>query len=108
MTRVVNLPGFARKDADLKWLDGFDVKSARNATQNNCPLYPSSLDSPSGCWSIQEQQDRLEPQMENIYYHKRPAIQEHNMSANKDMLAIQRRRRQLPFKIDGNSINPPP
>src|SRR6266403_38484 len=46
--------------------------------------------------------------MENIYYHKRPAIQEHNVSANKDMLAIRWRRRQLPFKIDGNSINPPP
>ena len=30
MTRVVNLPGFAHKDADLKWLDGFDIKSARN------------------------------------------------------------------------------
>ena len=59
-------------------------------------------------WTIQEEADRLEPQMENIYYHKRPAIQEHNVSANKDMLAIGRRRRQLPFKIDGNSINPPP
>jgi len=46
--------------------------------------------------------------MENIYDHKRPAIQEHNVSANKDMLAIRRRRRQLPFKIDGNSINPSP
>jgi hypothetical protein len=46
--------------------------------------------------------------MENIYYHKRPAIQEHNVSANKDMLAIGRRRRQLPFKIDRNSINSPP
>jgi len=46
--------------------------------------------------------------MENIYYHKRPAIQEHNVSADKDMLAIRRRRRQLPFKIDGNSINPSP
>ena len=30
------------------------------------------------------------------------------MSANKDMLAIRRRRRQLPFKIDGNSIHPSP
>ena len=30
------------------------------------------------------------------------------MSADKDMLAIRRRRRQLPFKIDGNSINPSP
>jgi hypothetical protein len=49
-----------------------------------------------------------EPQMENIYDHKRTAIQEHNVSADKDMLAIRRRRRQLPFKIDGNSINPPP
>jgi hypothetical protein len=46
--------------------------------------------------------------MENIYYHKRPAIQEHNVSANKDMLAIRRRRRKLPFKIDRNSINSPP
>jgi hypothetical protein len=46
--------------------------------------------------------------MENIYYHKRPAIQEHNVSTNKDMLAIRRRWRQLPFKIDGNSIYPPP
>ena len=46
--------------------------------------------------------------MENIYDHKRPAIQEHNVSADKDMLAIRRRRRQLPFKIDGNSINPSP
>ena len=46
--------------------------------------------------------------MENIYDHKRPAIQEHNVSANEDMLAIRRRRRQLPFKIDGNSINPSP
>jgi hypothetical protein len=44
--------------------------------------------------------------MENIYYHKRPAIQEHNVSADKDMLAIRRRRRQFPLKIDGNSINP--
>ena len=52
--------------------------------------------------------DWLEPQMENIYDHKRPAIQEYNVSANKDMLTIGRRRRQLPFKIDGNSINPPP
>lgn len=52
--------------------------------------------------------DWLEAQMENIYYHKRAAIQEHNVSANKDMLTIRRRRRQLPFKIDGNSINPPP
>jgi hypothetical protein len=46
--------------------------------------------------------------MENIYYHKRPAIQEHNVSADEDVLAIGRRRRQLPFKIDGNSINPSP
>jgi hypothetical protein len=46
--------------------------------------------------------------VENIYDHKRPAIQEHNVSANKDMLAIGRRRRQFPFKIDGNSINPSP
>jgi len=46
--------------------------------------------------------------MENIYYHERPAIQEHNVSADKDMLAIRRRRRQLPFKINGNSINPSP
>jgi len=46
--------------------------------------------------------------MEDIYDHKRPAIQEHNVSANKDMLAIGRRRRQLPFKIDGDGINPPP
>jgi len=30
MTRGVNLPGFAHKDADLEELDGFDVKSARN------------------------------------------------------------------------------
>jgi hypothetical protein len=46
--------------------------------------------------------------MENIDDHKRPAIQEHNVSADKDMLAIRRRRRQLPFKIDGNNINSPP
>src|ERR1700686_5465206 len=46
--------------------------------------------------------------MENIYDHKRPAIQEQHVSADKDMLAIRRRRRQLPFKIDGNSINPSP
>jgi hypothetical protein len=46
--------------------------------------------------------------MENIYYHKRPAIQEHNVSANKDMFTIGRRRRQLPFKIDGNSIDSSP
>jgi len=46
--------------------------------------------------------------MENIYDHKRPAIQEHNVSANKDMLAIRRRWRQIPFKIDRNSINPSP
>jgi len=46
--------------------------------------------------------------MENIYYHKRPAIQEHNVSADKDMLAIRRRRRQLAFKVDGNSIDPSP
>jgi len=59
-------------------------------------------------WTIQEEQDWLESQMENIYYHKRPAIQEHNVSANKDMLAIGRRRRQLPFKIDGNNINSSP
>src|ERR1700730_16208078 len=44
--------------------------------------------------------------MENIHDHKRPAIQEDNVSADKDMLAI--RRGQLPFKIDGNSINPSP
>jgi hypothetical protein len=46
--------------------------------------------------------------MENMYDHKRPAIQEHNVSADKDMPAIRRRRRQIPFKIDGKSINPPP
>jgi hypothetical protein len=46
--------------------------------------------------------------MENIYYHKPAAIHEHNVSANKDMLRIGRRRRQLPLKIDGNSINPRP
>jgi hypothetical protein len=46
--------------------------------------------------------------MENIYDHKRPAVQEHNVSADKDMLAIRRGRRQFPFKIDGNSINPSP
>jgi hypothetical protein len=46
--------------------------------------------------------------MENIYHYKGPAVQQHNVSANKDMLAIGRRRRQFPFKIDGNSINPPP
>ena len=66
------------------------------------------INSRADCWTIQEEQDWLEAQMENIYYHKRPAIQEHNVSANKDMLAIRRRRRQLPFKIDGNSINPAP
>jgi len=57
---------------------------------------------------MQEEPDWLEPQMENIYDHKRAAIQEHNVSPNKDMLTIGRRRRQLPFKIDGNSINPRP
>jgi hypothetical protein len=57
---------------------------------------------------FQDEQGWLEAQMENVYYHERPAIQEHNVSANKDMLTIGRRRRQLPFKIDGNSINPPP
>jgi hypothetical protein len=66
------------------------------------------LHSPADGWTIQEEQDWLEPQMENIYDHKRPAIQEHNVSANKDMLTIGRRRRQLPFKIDGNSINSSP
>ena len=58
--------------------------------------------------TLQGEQDWLEPQVENIYYHKRPAIQEHNVSANKDMLAIRRRRRQLPFKVDGDSIDPSP
>ena len=67
-----------------------------------------ALHSPAGCWTIQEQPDWLEPQMENIYYHKRAAIQEHNVSANKDMLTMGRRRRQLPFKINRNSINPRP
>jgi hypothetical protein len=67
-----------------------------------------ALHSRADCWTIQEEQDWLEPQMENIYHHKRPAIQEHNVSANKDMLTIGRRRRQLPFKIEGNSINPRP
>ena len=67
-----------------------------------------SVNSRADCWTIQEEQDWLEAQMENIYYHKRPAIQEHNVSANKDMLTIRRRRRQLPFKIDGNSINSSP
>ena len=56
----------------------------------------------------QEEQGWLERQVENIYYHKRLAIQEHNVSTNKGMLAIERRWRQLPFKIDGNRINPPP
>src|SRR6267142_942748 len=37
--------------------------------------------------------------MENIYYHERLAIQEHNVSANKNMLTIRRRRRQLPFQL---------
>jgi hypothetical protein len=60
------------------------------------------------CWTMQEELDWLEPQMENIYDHKRPAIQEYNVATNKDMLTIGRRRRQLPFKIDGNSINPRP
>jgi hypothetical protein len=64
--------------------------------------------SSADCWTIQEEQDWLEAQMEDIYYDKRPAIQEHNVSANKDMLTIGRRRRQLPFKIDGNSINSAP
>ena len=59
-------------------------------------------------WTVQHEQDWLEAQMENIYYHKRPAIQEHNVSANKDRLTIGRRRRQLPFKIDGNRINSSP
>jgi hypothetical protein len=66
------------------------------------------INSRTDCWTIQEEQDWLEAQMENIYYHKRPAIQEHNVSANKDMLTMGRRRRQLPFKIDGNSINSSP
>jgi hypothetical protein len=66
------------------------------------------INSLADCWPIQEEQDWLEPQVKNIYYHKRPAIQEHNVSANKDMLAIGRRRRQFLFKIDGNSINPSP
>jgi len=66
------------------------------------------INSRADCWTVQDEQDWLEAQMENIYYHKRAAIQEHNVSANKDMLTIRRRRRQLPFKIDGNSINPPP
>ncbi len=43
---------------------------------------------------IREEQDWLQPQMENIYYHKRPAIQEYNVSANKNMLTIGTRRRQ--------------
>jgi len=46
--------------------------------------------------------------MENIYYQKRAAIEEHNVSADKDVLTMGRRRRQLPFKIDGNSVNPRP
>jgi hypothetical protein len=66
------------------------------------------INPPADCGTIQEEPDWLEPQVENIYYHERPAIQEHNVSADKDMLAIRRRRRQLPFKIDGNSINPSP
>jgi hypothetical protein len=66
------------------------------------------INSRADCWAIQEEQDWLEPQVENIYYHKRPAIQENNVSTNKDMLAIGRRRRQFPFKINGNSINPSP
>ena len=75
--------------------------------QNNCPLYPSSA--AFTCRLLdQQQQDWLEAQMENIYYHKRAAIQEHNVSANKDMLTMGRRRRQLPFKINRNSINPRP
>jgi hypothetical protein len=57
-------------------------------------------------WMIQEEHDWLESQVEKIYYHKRPAIEEHNMSANKGMLAIWRRRRQPPFKIDGNNMDP--
>jgi hypothetical protein len=66
------------------------------------------INSRADCWTAQDELDWLEAQMENVYYHERPAIQEHNVSANKDMLTIGRRRRQLPFKIDGNSINPPP
>jgi hypothetical protein len=66
------------------------------------------INSRADCWTIQEEQDWLEPQVENIHNHKRSAIQEHNVSANEDMLTIGRRRRQLPFEIDGNSINPPP
>jgi hypothetical protein len=66
------------------------------------------INSRADCRTVPDEQDWLEAQMENVYYHERPAIQQHNVSANKDMLTIGRRRRQLPFKIDGNSINPAP
>ncbi|MCU1296290.1 MAG: hypothetical protein JWO91_568 [Acidobacteriaceae bacterium] len=54
---------------------------------------------------VQDRTLSLEPQMKNVYHHRRPAIQEHNVSSNENMFAIGRRRRQLAFKIDGNSMN---
>ena len=77
-------------------------------TPNNLGLYPLSLAFTCRLLDDSGTQDWLEPQMENIYYHKRAAIEEHNVSANKDVLTMGRRRRQLPFKIDGNSVNPSP
>jgi hypothetical protein len=81
----------------------FHVRRAAKLTRSFSPD-----NAPADCCTIQEEQVWLEPQVENIYYHERPAIQEHNVSADEDVLAIRRRRRQLPFKIDGNSINPSP
>jgi len=82
--------------------------SVTSAARRDWRALLDRINSTADCCTIQEEQDWLEPQMENIHYHKRPAIQEHNVSADEDMLAIRRRRRQLPFKIDGNSINPSP
>jgi hypothetical protein len=82
--------------------------SVTSAARRDWRALLDRINPPADCGTIQEEPDWLEPQVENIYYHERPAIQEHNVSADKDMLAIRRRRRQLPFKIDGNSINPSP
>jgi hypothetical protein len=41
----------------------------------------------------------LELQVENIQYYIRPAIQEHNMTADRYVGAVGRRRRQSPFEV---------
>jgi len=44
-------------------------------------------------------------QVKHIHYQERSAVEQNDMPANQDMLAIRRRRRQMPLQVPGTNHN---